>query len=185
LARPYWPAPYLVYVPNVGLVPPYRSAYPYTFLGPPYPYPIDPYLSNYYPDFYPYGPYPLVYPPSGVVATPLPDSSQTPFAGSLDGKETFHQFCATCHGDRGKGNGPASGAMKTRPADLTTIAKRKGAFSAPNVEAAIRGNNDIAAHGSAAMPVWGQFFSAVDRTDAEARTRIANLVKYLESIQAK
>ena len=105
---------------------------------------------------------------------------------SVGGKESFVQFCASCHGAKGKGNGPAASALRTRPADLTTIAKRKGKFSAVDVEAAIRGSDVLVpAHGSAEMPVWGHYFTAVDRNDHEARVRIANLVKFIESIQVK
>jgi hypothetical protein len=35
------------------------------------------------------------------------------------------------------------------------------------------------------MPVWGPLLSSVSRDGAEAQLRVANLVKYLESIQAK
>jgi len=46
------------------------------------------------------------------------------------GRTGFLSNCAECHGADGKGNGPLSAKMKTRPADLTIIAKRNnGMFS--------------------------------------------------------
>ena len=102
------------------------------------------------------------------------------------GKETFLEYCAACHGDRGTGNGPAASALRKRPPNLRTLAKRKGGFSAADVEAAIRGVEvSIPAHGSPEMPVWGHYFTAVDRTDADAQQRITNLVTFIESLQFK
>ena len=102
------------------------------------------------------------------------------------GAESFRDYCSACHGDRGKGNGPAAPSLTPRPSDLTTIAKRKGRFSAADVEATIKGSDTLPpAHGSRAMPVWGPFFTAVDRNDAEAQARITSLVKFIESIQVK
>ncbi len=45
------------------------------------------------------------------------------------GQEMYKQFCAACHGADGKGDGPAASNLKTRPSDLTTLAKRhEGSF---------------------------------------------------------
>ncbi|MGO9166065.1 MAG: c-type cytochrome, partial [Candidatus Sulfotelmatobacter sp.] len=40
------------------------------------------------------------------------------------GKEMYHAYCASCHGAGGKGDGPASPALKFPPSDLTNLAKR-------------------------------------------------------------
>ena len=40
------------------------------------------------------------------------------------GKKTYMEYCTACHGDDGKGMGPAASALKTPPSDLTTLAKR-------------------------------------------------------------
>ena len=41
------------------------------------------------------------------------------------------------------------------------------------------------AHGSSDMPVWGPIFKGLDNRDAVNAAPIENLVKYIESIQAK
>jgi putative copper resistance protein D len=36
-----------------------------------------------------------------------------------DGESLFEMHCASCHGPQGRGDGPAGGSLKTKPADLT------------------------------------------------------------------
>jgi mono/diheme cytochrome c family protein len=45
------------------------------------------------------------------------------------GKSEFLSSCAPCHGTDGKGNGSLSTQLKTKPADLTVLAKKTTAFS--------------------------------------------------------
>jgi len=42
--------------------------------------------------------------------------STAPVAAGEDGKTVFTTYCATCHGDTGKGDGPASAALDPKPA---------------------------------------------------------------------
>ena len=41
------------------------------------------------------------------------------------------------------------------------------------------------AHGASDMPVWGPIFKGLDNRDEVNQQRIENLIKYIESIQAK
>jgi len=104
---------------------------------------------------------------------------------SLVGADTYAFYCAPCHGKDGKGRGPVAEALKTLPADLTTLAARNGgAFPKDRVRAFVTaGDRAIPAHGSPAMPVWGPTFSALDANDKVVSVRIFNVVAYLESIQ--
>jgi mono/diheme cytochrome c family protein len=103
------------------------------------------------------------------------------------GKEMYHAYCAACHGADGKGDGPASSALKSRPADLTNLAKRNaGKFPELRVFGAINGDLSVTAHGSRDMPTWGAVFRRMDGADvAGAKLRIRNLTKYIESLQVK
>src|SRR5579872_3953019 len=75
------------------------------------------------------------------------------------GEEMFKTYCAVCHGTDGKGDGPAASALKVPPADLTQLSKKNGGkFPALEVTSAIRGDSNVAAHGSKDMPVWGSLF---------------------------
>ena len=108
-------------------------------------------------------------------------------APSNSGKEMFKSYCAVCHGTDGKGAGPAASAMKTPPADLTTLAQKNGGkYPAAHVAAVLRGQARTVSHGSQEMPVWGPLFSSISQGhDARVQQRVTNLVKYIESLQVK
>jgi mono/diheme cytochrome c family protein len=129
------------------------------------------------------------------------------------GKQIFSEYCAACHGVSAKGNGPAASALKTPPADLTTLASQnKGQFPSLRVMQAIKAGPGVPAHGSETMPVWGPIFLHGDRTDtasqtppqtpagvveesekqgrngsteAEVQLRIYNLMEYIRTLQVK
>jgi len=109
-----------------------------------------------------------------------------PATNPASGKEMFKTYCASCHGENGKGDGPAASALKTMPADLTMLAKNNGGkFPADKVASILRGQG-VTAHGSKEMPVWGPVFWQMSHGhESEVQQRIANLTHYLESIQTK
>jgi mono/diheme cytochrome c family protein len=78
---------------------------------------------------------------------------------AVEGRDLFLRYCASCHGDGGKGDGPAAAALQPPPADLTHLRER---YSDSNplrqTLAAIDGRRPVRAHGNSAMPVWGQIF---------------------------
>lgn len=104
---------------------------------------------------------------------------------SLTGRDSFDLYCASCHGTTGAGNGPVATALRTRPADLTSLARRNGGtFPRERVAAFIEGaGRPVPAHGSGDMPVWGTIFRGLEPSDARTRVRLANLVAYVESLQ--
>lgn len=56
-------------------------------------------------------------------APAITESYKNPFVGNDNatqaGKKLYNQFCAICHGKKGKGDGVAGMALKPRPADFT------------------------------------------------------------------
>ncbi len=106
---------------------------------------------------------------------------------STSGKEMFSNYCAVCHGSDGKGNGPAASAMKTPPIDLTLLAQKNGGkYPSAHVSTVLRGQSGLSSHGNADMPVWGPLFSSISNGhQGEVQQRIANLTKYVETLQAK
>ncbi|MGZ4975355.1 MAG: c-type cytochrome [Limisphaerales bacterium] len=73
------------------------------------------------------------------------------------GKIEYQSSCASCHGIDAKGDGPVSKELKTRPADLTVLAKsNNGVFPYNRVYEMVDGRNStISSHGTREMPVWG------------------------------
>jgi mono/diheme cytochrome c family protein len=108
------------------------------------------------------------------------------FAEDADlGKMNYESHCAACHGQNGKGDGPVSVELRTKPSDLTLIAKRNGGvFPADVLYRIIDGRRTIRAHGTYEMPVWGFVFQRSDPEDV-ARNHILAIIAYLKSIQLK
>jgi mono/diheme cytochrome c family protein len=121
-----------------------------------------------------------------------PDGGVTSLSGtaslallSLTGKDSFDRYCATCHGITGRGDGTLASSLKTRPADLTSLAGRNGGtFPREQVRGYVEGTGRaIPAHGPTQMPLWGGIFRWLD-SEARTTVRINNLVAYVESLQA-
>ncbi len=102
-----------------------------------------------------------------------------------NGQHMYASYCAPCHGTDGKGNGPAAGALKLPPPDLTTLSKNNhGKFPGSHVVTVLQFGSEMPAHGSAQMPVWGPILSKMNRTNPqEKQLRMSNLSRYLETIQ--
>jgi len=113
------------------------------------------------------------------------------------GKQEYHNNCASCHGEDGKGYGPVTGSLKQLPADLTILAKKSaGVFPFARIYEVIDGRQAVAAHGPRDMPVWGNKFweegqerTGGAATSAElrsyARGRIIALIGYIFTLQGK
>lgn len=109
------------------------------------------------------------------------------YSSPASGKAMFDAYCASCHGQDGKGTGPAAVAMKNDVPDITVLAKEHGgAFPAFHVSQTIVGDRLLSAHGSKEMPVWGPVFSRLSQQNqAEIQQRVYNLTNYIGSLQSK
>jgi mono/diheme cytochrome c family protein len=112
---------------------------------------------------------------------PLPRTSPT------SGREMYRAYCADCHGEQGKGNGPVASVLKVMPPDLTTLTKRHdGKFPYDRVYKTISGDVTAAAHGSREMPIWGPVFRDMAKGNkSEAKLRMKNLTSFVASLQEK
>jgi hypothetical protein len=109
-------------------------------------------------------------------------------APDLSGAELYATFCASCHGAGAHGDERAASSTGVLAPDLTALASRhRGAFPTRKVQRIIDGRSRYRAHGSRAMPVWGNQFYGYDGEDPVRRDRvselIASMVEYLRSIQ--
>ena len=128
-------------------------------------------------------------------------------AQDLDnGKAEFLSNCATCHGADGKGLGPSSSKLRTRPANLTVLAKRNnGVFSPDAIHDMIDGRKATRSHRGSEMPIWGcrhgpppdarprsyeqtaieTFLDLPCDSESAIQDRIRAVVEYLGRIQEK
>jgi mono/diheme cytochrome c family protein len=125
-----------------------------------------------------------------ILASMAAANSEAAEAPELSGAELYKEFCATCHGVSGHGDGPVASSLKQRVPDLTLIAKRRGGeFPAEAIHRIIDGRSMPRAHGSSEMPVWGWEFYGYEGEDANRRRHVAELidqlVEYLQSIQRR
>lgn len=106
---------------------------------------------------------------------------------SVKGPNLYHAYCAACHGLDGKGNGPVAVELKTKPADLTALARNNGGkFPAEQVRKFISGDGpSLAAHGTREMPIWGPIFHQIEEDQDFGNVRIQNLISYLQTIQQR
>jgi hypothetical protein len=104
------------------------------------------------------------------------------------GARDFESLCASCHGAGARGDGPQAPTLPPPPADLTRIASRRGGvFPVDEIAERIDGREEADAHGTRAMPVWGERLAESyvpgGFTEARIRNRIDVLVDYLETLQ--
>jgi mono/diheme cytochrome c family protein len=100
------------------------------------------------------------------------------------GPQLFRQYCASCHGPGGEGNGPVASFFRLAPPDLTLIASRSGGmFPAERMHRIVDGRESVAPHGHREMPVWGLQFSMATGQQATADAAVTRLVEHLRSIQ--
>jgi hypothetical protein len=85
--------------------------------------------------------------------------AQSIAAEPSSGKQMYLQYCGSCHGKDGKGNGTVGRELKVKVPDLTVLTKKnKGFFPLDDVMATIDGRRFVRAHGERDMPVWGEAF---------------------------
>ena len=104
------------------------------------------------------------------------------------GAALYQQYCASCHGPGGRGDGPVVAALRQPPPDLTTLAQRAGGrFDERHVMTIIDGERMLAAHGSREMPVWGAVFDKeLQEAPFGVRVRLLRsqiLADYLRTLQ--
>jgi mono/diheme cytochrome c family protein len=101
------------------------------------------------------------------------------------GAETYLQHCASCHGRGGRGDGALASSLKTRPTDLTQLARRNGGrFPDDRLRALLAGRRPMrSVHGDSDMPVWGPLLRQLNPYDGRVDIRLNRLLAHLEQLQ--
>ena len=84
-------------------------------------------------------------------------------------KSNYTSFCLKCHGEAGKGDGPAASTLKTKPRDFTNCAQMSS-ISDQTLFKVIK-DGGAAAGLSADMPAWKDGFEDPEIKDLVAYVR--------------
>ncbi|MFA5909126.1 MAG: cytochrome c [Vicinamibacterales bacterium] len=124
----------------------------------------------------------LVISAGSAFAQPKIETGPIKNVSASDAKGMFDSYCAVCHGKDGLGKGPAATALAKVPADLTKVSTRNGGkFPDVKVRRYIEGLDEVPAHGTRDMPMWGTLFNSLSRDTAQLR--VAALADYIKSLQ--
>lgn len=74
-----------------------------------------------------------------------------------EGKKLYTNYCSSCHGDTGKGDGPSGRALPARPADHTSGTVMNQLSDKFLVEVITKGGSAVGK--SVFMPAWGTSFN--------------------------
>lgn len=119
------------------------------------------------------------------LAACLKAEEETPPSGAED----FATYCAACHGDGGKGDGPMAATLDRRPADLTQIAGADGKIPMARVMSKIWGY--AKAPDGTVMPKFAPLldsdqmvlFDSGDGIPTPTPLRLVQLAEHLQTLQ--
>lgn len=106
-----------------------------------------------------------------------------------DGAAFFDNYCTSCHGVGGQGNGPLATGLPADPTNLTLLSRaNSGTFPAARALSYIYGDPETA-HLARVMPEFGGAMAndlvpvEIDGILTPTPRALAGLLQYLESIQ--
>jgi mono/diheme cytochrome c family protein len=108
-----------------------------------------------------------------------------------EGEKQYLASCAVCHGETGRGDGPAAADLAAPLPDLSLLARLNGGeFPYWKVFITIDGRYLIPGHDQREMPVWARDYLAIDAPklgprggEAAVGERLHALAAYVESLQ--
>ena len=132
----------------------------------------------------------------GIATMTCAQQSSAPKESIDLGKYEYDSNCSACHGAIGKGDGfYTTRILKNimKAPDLTELSKKNsGVFPFARVYEIIDGRQQVQAHGTKDMPIWGKNFTAEAsylnpyyNAEAFARAKILALTEYVYRLQAK
>lgn len=109
-------------------------------------------------------------------------------ADANHGREMYRQYCSSCHGQDGKGDGAVSAFLKVKVPDLTLLKKNNnGVYPLDQVILAIDGLRKLRSHGDPKMPVWGVIFREEVKDPKSAEVTVGSrekaIAEYVATLQ--
>jgi mono/diheme cytochrome c family protein len=122
---------------------------------------------------------------SAFAADPLQE--RPPREDYNSGAYLYRAFCATCHGETGKGDGPVADIADRRPSDLTVLTRNYGGtYPHDRVMRVLENAEPIPGHEPPAMPNWQNVLKTTEGGDERViRKRLQALVEHVGTLQQK
>ncbi len=100
----------------------------------------------------------------------LLDATQAQVQNQVEGKKLYLAYCASCHGETGKGDGPTIQSLPVKPADHTDGRVMNQLSDKFLREIILKGGSAVGR--SFMMPGWGQL----------SETQVRDLIAFIRSI---
>lgn len=122
-----------------------------------------------------------------VALASAPPQDRPPRADYDSGAYLYRVFCATCHGDTGKGDGPVADIADRRPSDLTVLAQiNGGTYPRDRVVRVLENLEPVPGHEPPAMPNWRNVLRTTGGADDRViRKRLEALADHVATLQQK
>jgi mono/diheme cytochrome c family protein len=103
------------------------------------------------------------------------------------GAYLYRTFCATCHGETGKGDGPVADIADRRPSDLTVLTRNNGGtYPRDRVISVLENVAPLPGHEPPAMPNWRNVLKTTEGSDERViRKRLEALADHVGTLQQK
>lgn len=103
------------------------------------------------------------------------------------GKEMYSSYCAPCHGEDGKGYGPAAPALKKAVPDLTSLSARNdGQYPKHLVFTLLSQHSALHPKVDSDMPDWYRAFASLDRScPVKSDMRARSIDRHVKTLQLK
>ena len=126
-----------------------------------------------------------------LMALPAHSVAQEASNVAVSGEADYNMYCASCHGEDGKGDGPKAFGLSKPVPDITTLTQRYGSFPRDRLTMLVDGREPIAGHVDREMPVWGVWFKeeaaaelgGAEGDEGSVQRRVENLISHIQSLQ--
>lgn len=103
------------------------------------------------------------------------------------GAYLYKAFCASCHGEHGRGDGPVADLTEPHASNLTLLQSRAGGvYPRAQVRAVLDGTTQLKGHDGPAMPNWSRVLRSTEGGDERVlQKRLDAIVTHVETLQVK